>query len=40
MEILSREKWNVPELSDRMDVIEQVVSDHSEQIAVIKEKLA
>ena len=39
MEILAREKWDVPELKDRMDMTEQVVSKHSDQIRVLNEKV-
>ena len=39
LEILATEKWNVPELKDRMDTVEHVVSKHSEQIRALNEKV-
>lgn len=37
LELLAKEKWNVPELKDRTDVLEHVVSKHSGQIQVLNE---
>ena len=40
LEISDREKWNVPELRDRIDVLEVVVAGHTDQIkALRKDKL-
>ncbi len=32
LEISDREKWNIPELKDRLDVVEHFASEHSRQI--------
>ena len=40
LEVSDREKWNVPELRDRMDVLEVFVARHTDQIkALHKDKL-
>ncbi|MCR5302186.1 MAG: hypothetical protein K6E49_07065 [Lachnospiraceae bacterium] len=39
LEVLAHEKWDVPELKDRMYVLEHVVSTHSDQIQVLNEKV-
>ncbi len=36
LEVSDREKWNVPELRDRMDMLEVIVAGHTDQIKALR----